>query len=214
MAIDLTLDIQSKPRGSTAADCVINKPTGTVDGDILLMGFSIEFSTTFTPPADLNTIATFNNNGLGDLHYYVYWKRASSEPASYTWSHAVGIRSFGSIWRINGTVASGSPIDAGPSYIGNGQQADLTVSQITTATAGAAVVIIGFGGLTVTSATLTSRFSNVGNCCGGDIQASAGPTGAKHITGASQYIGGCLLALRSASQPRTFMPFISNRPLS
>ncbi len=70
-------------RTSSGTTFVLNVPTGVVDGDLLLMCIWGDGTLTITDPAGWNTVTgnpVSPTNGRGK----VFWRIASSEPASYT----------------------------------------------------------------------------------------------------------------------------------
>ncbi len=96
---------------------VINKPAGTVDGDLLialwgnssLVGNDNPISTL----SGWNLIKTTTQTGATNVAYAKsYWRIASSEPASYTWASPVpqGVTT-GEIHRIAGTDPT-TPVNA------------------------------------------------------------------------------------------------------
>lgn len=92
--------------GSAAANVTVTVPTNT-DGDILLFFMAKDDTGAVTWPGGWNILVEGTANG-----YYggVGWRRASSEPANYTWT-------FTSIWRncvmvsYTGAVANENPLD-------------------------------------------------------------------------------------------------------
>lgn len=72
---------------ATANSVVVNKPTGTVDGDVMIAVFNHATGTTdmaLTAPAGWTVIGTAGING--DLNGKAWYKVASSEGASYTFT--------------------------------------------------------------------------------------------------------------------------------
>jgi len=68
----------------TGTSMVINKPTGTVDGDLMIAYFSAAVSgNTMTTLAGWTAISQLNTNDQSHFFYKV----ASSEGSNYTWSH-------------------------------------------------------------------------------------------------------------------------------
>ena len=102
---------------SSRTNSTVSKPTGTVDGDILIAAcFQGQTSATlsnFTAPGgwrllqgDFPTVGSGGFNG----RLLLYWKRASSEGSTYTWTHATSSTQI-VITAWSGCVASGTPID-------------------------------------------------------------------------------------------------------
>jgi hypothetical protein len=113
-------------RASTSAgnasggSLTVNKPTGTVDGDLLIVTFYLESDTnTFdTVPTGWNTGGSIANTGAFKI--WSFWKLASGEGASWAWVPHT------SAWRAavcaaySGGSGSGSFVDV----TGTGGQAD------------------------------------------------------------------------------------------
>jgi hypothetical protein len=77
----------------TRVDTTVTKPSGTVDGDLLVAFVSQGNNTpvTINTPSGWTLEKTFPDltDGLGfDVRNYIYTKVASSEPADWTWTHA------------------------------------------------------------------------------------------------------------------------------
>jgi hypothetical protein len=97
-------------------DTTVSKPTGTVDGDILLVAMFAGNSSTInavTPPTGFKLLQKPNHLAYGGFHgeLYVYWKRASGEPSSYTFSHSTNSTQIVML-AVSGCVATGNPIDS------------------------------------------------------------------------------------------------------
>jgi hypothetical protein len=95
-----------------SVDCLA--PTGVEDGDILLALVAAKQTTgvpTITAPAGWTEIAT--HSIYDRSRESIYWKRAASEGASYTWSHdgSAGQTTQVSIAAYSGAVGSGSPVN-------------------------------------------------------------------------------------------------------
>ena len=197
--IDLALNIQ---HGGSGGDyqTTVTKPTGTVDGDFLLMAVSAGNASCGTLTATGWTLITkYIYNGT-DLVEHIYYKRAASEGATYTFDCNAGAYTDAIIWRITGVVTSGSPLDVAVGT-NEGDGTAISNSAIVTATNGAAVIqIIGTSNdyTTLSGTTLTERYDDgVVIAAAGSIQASAGSSGTKSGTiGTSRAWGSVLLALK------------------
>ena len=103
---------------ASRASTIINKPAGVVDGDIMLAvvlgGSATPASIDVTAPvgwAQIGTATTVQQSGGGfSGKLYVYWKRAVSEGADYTFTQANTIDA-GSECRLFRLLASGDPVD-------------------------------------------------------------------------------------------------------
>lgn len=103
-------------RSSTTVD----KPTGTVDGDIMVASFFggavgglgdiiVTAPAGWTQLGVTQGVSSADNTTHGKM--LVLWKRASSEAANYTFTHGA-ISSQAVIASYSGSVASGNPIEA------------------------------------------------------------------------------------------------------
>lgn len=123
--------------GSTSL--VLNKPTGTVDGDWLLVAIIISANTTVTPPAG-GWATDLNVSG-------VKWfrKQASGEPASYTFTRGLATNTImGTIIRVTGasalTIRAASSSASGTNVViptwtpGAGETVGLSIASILTNT--------------------------------------------------------------------------------
>ena len=98
--------------GSTAGNqtLTINKPAGTVDGDVMLVVVAQAAAGVFTPPAGWTSLGTSSSYGQADVLYKV----ASGEGASYAFTVAGGDphAAVGLIASYSTVELSPSPIDA------------------------------------------------------------------------------------------------------
>lgn len=129
--------------GSTAGNgsggnLTITKPTGTADGDILVAVCYNEISTSaWTPPAGWAQWGS--GRASTSMYLNVFWKRASSEGTDYTFN-------ISSTWRVismgafSGALASGDPIDVGPTGNSGAGTADNRALSIITTEADTMVV--------------------------------------------------------------------------
>lgn len=80
---------------------VLNKPTGTVDGDIVVIYF-VTNETSANPPAGFVSVTGFPLALVGGIKTYVWWKLASGEPATYTVTITSGLTSQGVVASYSG----------------------------------------------------------------------------------------------------------------
>lgn len=118
--------------GSTLA---ITKPASTADGDLLIAVIYWEgTSASVTPPANWNTVTGYPIRNTGpspDMAMWVFWKIASGEGASFTFSGPNEWRT-GAVGRWNGnTGGAGDYVDVA-STPQQGNAANVTVSAVTT----------------------------------------------------------------------------------
>jgi hypothetical protein len=129
--------------GAANGNITINVPASTADGDFLITGFAYEQSASPSDPfmsAAWNQITEFTGNPTHDLYVGVWWRRASSEPASYTVTtngtygdssaafmlRYTGVKSTGDPIRVSATSFSTTDPVAGPALAGL-QSTDLAV---------------------------------------------------------------------------------------
>jgi len=103
---------------------VINVPSGVANDDFLVMGYHC-IQTTSSPTITGWTQAATISDGVQDNLTRIYWRRASSEPASYTVTLGAtyGTQAAATILRYTGVIASGSPVrttaTAAPAALGS-----------------------------------------------------------------------------------------------
>lgn len=104
--------VNSSSNMSSTTSVAITKPTNVADGDIMIAFVTSFWATnktagTVTAPSGWNTI----NTQAISTRYQVglFWKRASSEGASYSFTSTSATRMQGAISAYRGAVASGSP---------------------------------------------------------------------------------------------------------
>ena len=184
--IDLTLEYSTVGL-DWHTNTVITKPTNTADGDFLLAGLYISDSTSPVTPPDGWTLILSETINDSTSALKIYYKRASSEGASWTWTHLEN-KTNGWVKRITGVVASGDPEDCTRSVKNDDYHNPVTWTTITTATNGAAVlgIFADDGEGTMSGSTLTERIDTPNIYLTGDIQTSAGASGNKEATASAQ----------------------------
>lgn len=158
----------------------VNKPTGTVDGDLILVAAYLESDTNTwsSVGSGFNTSASLTVDNTGIFQLQAWWKIASSEPASWTWTPSA------SNWRTvvcasySGGSSSGERVDVTSSAQGDGVvsgaqtvpsvtttvaddllaffYANFSGTNVTAMTGAATNLRISFGGLTIADATIAS----------------------------------------------------------
>lgn len=170
-----------------------DKPSGTVEGDILYCVIQAEPSTaTLTPPAGWTLIGTTESVTTPDSDKMAlrrYWKRAgASEPSFYDWSISGSPFSWGVMWRITGCVADGDPVDVAGTGA-TGSSSSPSAPSVTTVTSDTLLIYsrVSYDGLAASSAPS----GMTGVLSGGSPQyvqtayetrASAGATGSRGAT--------------------------------
>lgn len=102
--------------GNNVTTSTINRPTSTADGDMLLLAICVSESAGVTPTVTgswtqklrQDLVATGSNM---DNTAILYWRRASSEPASWTitWDGTYGNYGAAHVLRYTGVISSGDP---------------------------------------------------------------------------------------------------------
>jgi hypothetical protein len=131
---------------TSRSSTIVNKPAGTVAGDILIAIIAGVASgsglVAITPPADWTQIGTATERGPYSGFYarfYAFWKRAgSSEPTDYTFAQSNTHNTQGVISAYSGGAAAGDPIDAFSSNSGTGSAT--TATGISTTTPGGMLI--------------------------------------------------------------------------
>ena len=176
-----------------------NVPSGVVNGDLLIAEVFAK-SQSAAMPAQTGWTNALDYQASYPAHLAIYYRYASSEPASYTFTAAASsVYTSAVILRITGAVTSGNPFDA----IGSGSDvpgtaATAVAASITTVTAN--TLAIQFIGLTDGSLTVSSYPSGYTGVDGGALvfayKSFVGPgaTGTATTTFSANAAGGTVLA--------------------
>lgn len=128
MAIAFASHTEVTAASAGATNITVTKPTGTVDGDLLLVfAFCNGAGVTFTPPAGWTT----STSGSG---VHAWWKVASGEGASWTFTRSANTNSAViQAARLTG-VSPTSPVDAfsATGIVGSTTPADIPTQTVTT----------------------------------------------------------------------------------
>ena len=194
----------------TSQDSVsITKPTGTVEGDVMVANiYGVGSDTiTVTPPSEWMLVSETSVSGQIMATYFKV--AGASEPSSFSWSVTGGLQNQGGITTYYG-VDTSNPIDS-YSNQSNSASTSYTAPSVTT-TVDNAMLVGAFGAVaggnpdTVTPPSeFTERYdvgqNNDGPAClesSDYVQASAGASGDKVATGQSGVNIGHLIALKPA----------------
>lgn len=85
----ITLRGQDNSQSNGATELTVNRPTGTVDGDLLIMFCATDdnAAAVLTPPSGWTQISTGTETDFGpsatDFSSEMWWRQASSEPTTY-----------------------------------------------------------------------------------------------------------------------------------
>lgn len=204
---------------STNTSLTINKPTGVVAGDVMIVNIGQRNNGTTAPTcAGWTAISSGAIDGGTTLGALLYKVAGASEPASYTFTLGAGANNNeGTIVAFSGVDVTGTPFDVAPGSLsvsgGNGSTA--TATGITTVSANAAVIMFAqvndnqsMGTWSTTSpGALTELYEDQYNASGAvDLtlgaawatKATAGATGNGTMSiGASSRWGAQLIALKA-----------------
>lgn len=125
---------------ATASSVTIGVPSGTVDGDILVLLLYHEGGA-WTIPGTWNQIGTRAANYQNNAYITCMWRRASSEPTDYTFSLSASFYNSAIMLAFSGCLASGDVIDATIAYNANTDQT-MVCDTITTTVADTRLVAL------------------------------------------------------------------------
>ncbi len=122
--------------GNNAATVSVNVPAGTANGDMLIFGIEVSESAGVVPAIPgFTQKATVNDLPSGDQDNTVslFWRRASSEPASYTVTPdgTYGNYAAMAMLRYTGVIATGDPFRTSATLAGNGTGISKTSTALT-----------------------------------------------------------------------------------
>lgn len=93
--------------GTAGTSIVVSRPTGTTDGHVLVAFVAMTNLATVTPPAGWNLIGS--QDASTNTRIAAYYKVASSEPTSWTWTLGSAQRNWGWVGAYSG-VKTSAPI--------------------------------------------------------------------------------------------------------
>ncbi len=173
---------------SSGGDVSPSKPAGTADGDLLIARAYLEADTNTwaTVPSGWSLAGSIANTGGFTL--WVYWKVASSEPASWTWTPTTNN------WRTITVDAYSGGVTPAVDVVGTGGQADGVLPASQTAPSVTTIddndlVAFSFGDFSGTNPTSIGGFATnlrttFGGVAGGDAtKTPAGATGTSNAGG-------------------------------
>ncbi|CCF83654.1 hypothetical protein [Nitrolancea hollandica] len=131
--------------GSSSSSLAVNVPTGTQNNDILLAHLIVGSSRTITPPAGWTLLAgPLADPDVTGVNVSVYYRVASSEPASFTFSFSGTGNCAGVMLACSGGDAA-SPIDASATAIDASSSTSHAAPSVTTTRDGNLVVVLWGG---------------------------------------------------------------------
>lgn len=197
----------------------VNVPAGTTNGDVMVVGVQYGGSTQMTTPAGWTLINHVNNSFSTTQNLTTFYRVASSEPASYTWTMPSLVCWITAAGSYSG-VDNSTPINA-QTTVGVTTGTSLVANAVTTTMANDTIVTI-FAGYNGTSTTWTppagqtervdSNNTSVRSIELNDSnQASVGSSGTFTATASvSNYGANATIALKTANT----VPTISVQPSS
>jgi hypothetical protein len=91
---------------TSGTDCVINKPTGTVQGDVMVAVINFNSNITVTAPSGWTTIDEDDGIPSAGTALIYYKVAGASEPTTYTWQGSASNRYGGVIATFTGSFNS------------------------------------------------------------------------------------------------------------
>lgn len=160
---------------ASGGNLTLTKPTGTVDGDrVVIMVYFEPDDTTITVSGGPWESVTIANTGAFKLQAFT--KIASSEPASYTISNSTA----GNQWRsacgvaYSGGTGSGTLIDVSGTAQADAQVVTNQTAPSVTPTGTNRMIVFGYGNFSGTDASSTTGFcTNFRGSIGGTVIADA-----------------------------------------
>lgn len=202
--------------GCGTQSVTVNVPTGTVNGDVMVVDVMYGGTTQMSTPAGWNLINNISNTNSASQMTTTFWRLASSEPASYTWTMPALV-----CWITGAVSYSGvnqsTPIDANTINMDNTGTSHIA-SAVTTTVAND-IIVTFFNGYNATTPTWTppagqTERIDANNASVRSIevndstQAAAGSSGAFTATSSlSLYSNNVTIALK----PQPTAPEMSNK---
>lgn len=127
--------------GDAGGNVTVAVPSGTVDGNLLVMFFVADDENTISSSGWTALTQSTGNNAAAAFRGSVLWKYAASEGANVTFTHT-GNASTGRMLRFTG-MATSNPFGATPDATFNGQSSSTAVtgSSVTPEADGALIVL-------------------------------------------------------------------------
>ncbi len=203
---------------TTGTSLLIAKPTGVVQGDVMLVNIAQVGNNTTDPLLSGWTVIDSADLAGGTPRYgaVLYKVAGASEPASYTFALGTGVSSaVGDIVAFSG-VDTNTPLDAAGTISVQASQVGVVATSITTASSNTAVMMFGMaanssptwsGWTTNGAGSLVELYDNQSGSGSGNasvgaawaIKGAVGATGAGAATlSAAERNGGILVALKVA----------------
>lgn len=151
MAITFVAATSGDNLAGATSTMIISVPAGVVNGDIMLVGMTIrDNNPTWAAQAGWTSLR-IDNEGTQSAQA-IYYRIASSEPASYTFNLPSSGKASGGIMAFRG-VNTSSPIDVSGGQGNTGANVNCDAPSVSTT--GANDMLVGFFGTTFEGATFT-----------------------------------------------------------
>lgn len=192
----------SFPATAAQTSLTLNRPTGTTDGDLLVAVINLASLSTITAPSGWVLVHdTQHSSGAG--HVSTYYKVASSEPASWSWTFASSTCD-GWVGAYTGIKAS-DPFDASAHSHNLNAVSTITAPSIATTAANALLIGVFVGGGARTgapSAPMVERHEDSNGpflLVADEVFAPIGATGTRTVTPSAAINAGAQLIAFSAA---------------
>lgn len=208
---------------ASGGDLSLTKPTGTADGDIVVIVVYFE-PDTCAISISTGGWATLSIANTGAFNLKAFWKYASSEPASYTLSNDVA----GNQWRTavgvaySGGTGSGTLLDVSSTGQADGVIASSQTAPSVTTTGTNRMIVYGYGNFSSTNISTMAGFcTNLRGSFGGvaiadALQATASATGTSRPNagpGTEDYAAMHVALISDTGGAATKAPPFRSRPL-
>jgi hypothetical protein len=129
-AVFIPLLGSTTPVTGTASSMVINVPAGTVNGSVMVAVISNRGSQTINTPVGWSLIRTTTGGAFDSTpQLSTFYRVASSEPASYTWTFSASTIFSGSIATF-GNVNTTTPVSSSVELRGSGGDPSLSIGSV------------------------------------------------------------------------------------
>lgn len=193
----------SSAGNASGGNLSVNKPTGVPDGDILVATLYREAGT-WTLPSGWAQWGSDQRDFGNNMYLTKAWKRASSEPTSWTFNLST------TTWRIiviaaySGALASGDPIDVGPT--GGADNNSVVIAKSITTTVANTMAIAAHGNYVGSDIQVGTSSYSAGPQLGGceiwhNATASTGATGDKGFADSPNITNGQWATFHLAIKP-------------
>jgi hypothetical protein len=174
---------------ASGAALTVTKPTGTVDGDIVVVVAYLETDTNTWSSVGSGFTLLRSDPFTAKYRTDIWWKRASGEPASWTWTPTTTAWRTVTAASYSGNSGTGTAIDISGAGSGtSGVGATTQIAPSVTTTAANDMLLFWFNDFagdnptTLTGTAATLRGSTGGQALGDGTVASAGASGTTRVS--------------------------------